>query len=72
VDERKVEAIRSWIVPKSINDVRSFHGLASFYQKFIKNFRTIMPPPTKVIKETSFQWNYEAWKAFEEIKCLQT
>lgn len=31
VDESKVEAIRSWPIPKSIYDVRSFHGLASFY-----------------------------------------
>ena len=31
VDESKVEAVRSWPVPKSIHDVRSFHGLASFH-----------------------------------------
>jgi len=30
VDESRVEAIQSWPTPKSIHDVRSFHGLASF------------------------------------------
>ncbi|KAI4344894.1 hypothetical protein L6164_012076 [Bauhinia variegata] len=36
VDSSKIEAIASWPIPKSIYDVRSFHGLVSFYCKFIK------------------------------------
>jgi len=32
VDESKVGAIRSWPTSKSIHDVRSFYGLASFYR----------------------------------------
>jgi len=31
VDESKIEVIRSWPLPKSIRDVRSFYGLVSFY-----------------------------------------
>ncbi|CAL9070963.1 unnamed protein product, partial [Musa textilis] len=30
VDQSKVEAMKTWPVPKSISDVRSFHGLVSF------------------------------------------
>ena len=30
VDEEKVKAIKEWPTPKSITEVRSFHGLASF------------------------------------------
>ena len=30
VDESKEEAVRSWPILKSIHDVRSIHGLASF------------------------------------------
>ena len=67
-DEGKIEAIRTWPQPQSIHDVRSFHGLASFYKRFIRKFSTIMSPMTEVLKGASFQWNPKAQSAFEEVK----
>ena len=64
----KVEAIQSWPIPLSIHDVRSFHGLASFYRRFIRDFSTIVALMTKVLKGTSFKWTPKAQEAFEEIK----
>ena len=72
VDESKVEAIKIWPVHKSIHGVRSFHGLVSFYRRFIKNFSTIVAPMTEVLKGSSFQWNSKAQQAFKEIKLKLT
>ncbi|GJW47496.1 reverse transcriptase domain-containing protein [Tanacetum coccineum] len=50
MDPTKVEAIISWPTPSTIHDIRSFHGLASFYQCFIQNFSSIIVPLTECVK----------------------
>ncbi|KAG8490989.1 hypothetical protein CXB51_014158 [Gossypium anomalum] len=58
--------------PTSVTQVRSFHGLASFYRRFVSNFSTIAAPLTSVIKKnSSFIWNDEQEKSFIKLKdCL--
>ncbi|XP_027062028.1 uncharacterized protein [Coffea arabica] len=46
VDEEKIKSIQEWPTPTSVSDVRSFHGLASFYRRFVKDFSTIAAPLT--------------------------
>ncbi|GJW07934.1 RNA-directed DNA polymerase, partial [Tanacetum coccineum] len=68
MDEAKVHAIMSWPPPKMLHDVRSFHGLTSFYQRVIHNFSTIVAPITECLKGSSFVWTDEAQQAFDDLK----
>ncbi|RDY04107.1 Retrovirus-related Pol polyprotein from transposon 17.6, partial [Mucuna pruriens] len=51
MDEEKVKAIQSWSVPKNVSDMKSFHGLTSFYRCFVKDFNTLVAPLNKILKK---------------------
>ncbi|KAK8554939.1 hypothetical protein V6N13_016193 [Hibiscus sabdariffa] len=72
VDPEKIKAIQEWPRPTTISQVRSFHGLASFYRRFVPNFSSITAPLTGIIKKYSvFSWGKEQEEAFIKIKdCL--
>ena len=68
VDPAKVDAIKSWPVPSTISEARSFHGLASFYRHFVPQFSAIMAPFTNCIRDGTFVWTTAATNAFSIIK----
>jgi len=49
VDKSKIELIANLPTPKSIKDVRSFLGHASFYRRFIKDFSVITKPLSNLL-----------------------
>eukprot|EP00253_Pinus_taeda_P016710 PITA_16710 len=70
MDPEKIAAIISWPSPKNLFEVRSFHGLASFYRKFIKNFSEICAPMLETIKKASqpFCWTKVVENSFQLLK----
>jgi hypothetical protein len=70
MDPEKVKAIKEWPSPRSIFEVRRFHGLASFYRKFIRNFSGICAPILDTVKKRhkSFKWTEEAREKLQDIK----
>ena len=50
VDDEKVKAIKEWPRPKSITEVRSFHGLASFIRVLLKTLAQLQHHSLKLLK----------------------
>lgn len=69
MDPEKIKAIQEWPTPKSVGDIRSFHGLASFYRRFVPNFSTIASPLNELVKKNvTFTWGEKQEQAFALLK----
>nr|ABA94837.1 retrotransposon protein, putative, Ty3-gypsy subclass [Oryza sativa Japonica Group] len=69
VDPSKVEAVLAWNPPKNVSEIRSFLGLAGYYQRFIEGFSKLARPMTELLKkEKKFQWSAACEDSFQEMK----
>lgn len=65
----KVEAIKSWPVPCTVKDVRSFLGLTGYYRRFVRDYARIARPLSQLTKDgVAFSMDGAALEAFEELK----
>jgi hypothetical protein len=73
VDPENIEAIKGWLAPRNVTEVRSFMGLIGYYKRFIIGFSKIAHPITSLQKKgVKFQWSLECEKSFQHLKQLLT
>ena len=67
----KLKAVSEFPVPNNVKSLRSFLGLASYYQRFIPQFARIAGPLHNFTKkDVEFTWTNVCQKAFENQKKL--
>jgi hypothetical protein len=50
-DASKMEAIKSFPLPRTVWDVRAFLGLAGYYRSFIPNFAALSKPLSQLTRK---------------------
>ena len=69
VDPAKIKVIVSWKPPRNVIEVRSFLGLAGYYQQFVKGFSVIVSTLTKLLlKGVKFKWDDKCQSSFDQLK----
>jgi hypothetical protein len=69
VDPTKVKEIVAWSIPTTVTKVRSFLGLAGYYQRFIEGFSKIAKPMTSLLeKGREFKWDKKFQDSFNQLK----
>ncbi|GBG65882.1 hypothetical protein CBR_g54173 [Chara braunii] len=65
----KIEALRVWPEPTNTTDVRSFMGLAGYYQRFITGYSRIAAPMTILQSpKVPFVFDDDARRSFQALK----
>ena len=83
-DPAKTEAVARWPTPKTLKELRSFLGFASYYRRFVPDFAHKAAPLHKLITELadggkkkqgpirSEHWGDVCQQAFQELKTTLT
>ncbi|GBG71508.1 hypothetical protein CBR_g8925 [Chara braunii] len=65
----KIEALRVWPEPTNTTDVRSFMGLAGYYQRFITGYSKIAAPMTRLQSpKVPFVFDDDARRSFQALE----
>lgn len=68
---KKVRAISDFPAPHDVHSARSFHGLVSFFRRFIPGFAKLATPIVELFrKEEKFIWDARREEAFNLLKTL--
>ena len=64
-----IAAVREFVPPKNVQELRRFLGLSSYYQRFVPNFAKIAHPLHQLTcKGADFRWTKECEATFQLLK----
>ena len=69
-DPVKLEKVRQWPTPRSVKELMSFLGLATYFRRYLRNFSALAGPLFRLTNKDlkQFDWTCEAQAAFDALK----
>lgn len=68
IDEQKVSDVKKFREPRSLSELKSFLGLASYVSTYIPRYADLTEPLWRVAKESCFVWTQQQSEAFNAVK----
>ena len=67
--DSKIKAIKEWVAPVDVHELRSFLGAVGYYRNFIDKYAQISAPLCKLLrKNVKYKWNNEHQQSFDLLK----
>lgn len=69
MDPAKVLAVVEWLQPKTVTNVKSFHGLVGYYETFMKDLSLVETPMKRLARKgVKFITNDKCEHCFQSLK----
>lgn len=66
--QEKIKAVKEFVKPKSVEEVRSFIGLVNYLGKFIPHLATKCEPLNEIVRDKVMKWDVAQQHSFESLK----
>jgi hypothetical protein len=68
MEQAKVDKVKTWTCPCSVQEVRKFLGFTGYYRHFIRDYSKIAHPLLDLTKQaTPWHWEDDQQQAFKEL-----
>jgi len=68
-DPEKVQAVKEWIVPRDLTELRAFLGLVGYHRQYIRGFTGVAQPLNRLTaKGVWWEWTQKEQQAFDHLK----
>ncbi|KAL4153144.1 hypothetical protein QTP88_000977 [Uroleucon formosanum] len=70
-NERKIKSVKTFPIPTTVKEIKSFLGLTGYYRNFVPDYGKIAKPITNLLRKgIEFIWTSECQEAFEKLKII--